>query len=317
MPVRRHRPAVPDGYFTQTIDGHGSSRSAHTVPSDPHDLPVVPALTTTGQHLTHRHRVSRAHAQGAGVDGPRRPYPPVPAGHQHAGEQRRRTVRITHQLYGGEREMRLQQELVLGVGGVRALRRAGPARHGLAHQRGPRGLPAAGALRDFDAPGPRCSTARWSWWPPARCSPRTRRCPRGTTFSTRPAGREVPGPAAAPMGLGVRAGLLALGLNPGRWSFNMTCLALRCTRFHNGVSRIHGQVASEMEARMWPQIPPEENPMTHVTNGVHLQTFLAREWVQPVRPALRRLAQRTAERGVLGAPGARYPTTSTGACTRR
>jgi starch phosphorylase len=45
------------------------------------------------------------------------------------------------------------------------------------------------------------------------------------------------------------------------------------------VSRIHGQVASEMEAAIWPQVPHEENPITHVTNGVHLQTFLAREWV--------------------------------------
>jgi starch phosphorylase len=69
-----------------------------------------------------------------------------------------------------------------------------------------------------------------------------------------------------------------LGSNSGG-GFNMTCLALRCTRFHNGVSRIHGLVASEMEADLWPQIPYRENPITHITNGVHLETFLAREWV--------------------------------------
>jgi starch phosphorylase len=72
--------------------------------------------------------------------------------------------------------------------------------------------------------------------------------------------------------------LYALGLNSGE-GFNMTSLALRCSRFHNGVSAIHGRVASEMEAGIWPQIPPAENPIRHVTNGVHLQTFLAREWV--------------------------------------
>jgi starch phosphorylase len=70
----------------------------------------------------------------------------------------------------------------------------------------------------------------------------------------------------------------ALGLNGGH-GFNMTTLALRGSRFHNGVSAIHGRVASEMEAGLWPQIPHRENPISHITNGVHLQTFLAREWV--------------------------------------
>jgi len=58
----------------------------------------------------------------------------------------------------------------------------------------------------------------------------------------------------------------------------MTTLALKGSRFHNGVSRIHGEVASVMERAVWPQIPPEENPITHITNGVHMRTFLASEW---------------------------------------
>jgi len=45
------------------------------------------------------------------------------------------------------------------------------------------------------------------------------------------------------------------------------------------VSRIHGSVASRMEGYIWPQVPPDENPIHHVTNGVHVPTFLAREWV--------------------------------------
>jgi starch phosphorylase len=61
--------------------------------------------------------------------------------------------------------------------------------------------------------------------------------------------------------------------------FNMTSLALRGSRFHNGVSRIHGGVASDMESFIWEQVPPQENPITYVTNGVHVPTFLAREWV--------------------------------------
>ncbi len=73
---------------------------------------------------------------------------------------------------------------------------------------------------------------------------------------------------------------LDLGDSPNNHgSFNMTALALRGSRYHNGVSRIHGGVASSMEGYVWPQIPPEENPISYVTNGVHVPTFLAREWV--------------------------------------
>ena len=58
----------------------------------------------------------------------------------------------------------------------------------------------------------------------------------------------------------------------------MTALAARGARFHNGVSRIHGDVAAHMESYIWPQIPPQENPIGYVTNGVHVPTFLAQEW---------------------------------------
>jgi starch phosphorylase len=72
---------------------------------------------------------------------------------------------------------------------------------------------------------------------------------------------------------------LEIGSFPGNpKGFNMTSLALRGSRFHNGVSRIHGSVASHMEAYVWPQIPAHENPIDYVTNGVHVPTFLAQEW---------------------------------------
>ncbi|MFW6198696.1 MAG: alpha-glucan family phosphorylase, partial [Acidobacteriota bacterium] len=75
--------------------------------------------------------------------------------------------------------------------------------------------------------------------------------------------------------------LLELGRNAGRGNgLNMTALALRGSRFHNGVSRIHGETASRMETGIWPEVPPEDNPIGHVTNGVHLPTFIAREWVE-------------------------------------
>jgi starch phosphorylase len=73
--------------------------------------------------------------------------------------------------------------------------------------------------------------------------------------------------------------LLRIAHNSAPDHINMTSLAFRGSRHHNGVSRVHGEVASVNERHIWPDVPPAENPITHVTNGVHLQTFLALEWV--------------------------------------
>jgi len=262
------------GYFTQTIDGHGQQQVSHTR-SHPHDLPVVPTLTETGQHLTldleFPGRMLKVRVWKA------------QAGHitlylldTNLPENSPEDRAITHQLYGGDREMRLQQELVLGVAGVRALR-ALELRPTVWHIN--EGHAAFQLLE--------------------RCASRMRDgmdvysamelVAAGTVFTTHtpvPAGHDIfdrqlvekyLGPAARDLGLEFDQ-IYHLGLNSGG-GFNMTCLALRCSRFHNGVSRIHGLVASEMEAVLWPQIPFRENPITHITNGVHLQTFLAREWV--------------------------------------
>jgi len=80
------------------------------------------------------------------------------------------------------------------------------------------------------------------------------------------------------LGIGIER-LLELGNSPQDHEFfNMTALALRGSRRHNGVSRIHGSTAAAMEHYLWPEIPPQENPITSITNGVHAPTFLAREW---------------------------------------
>ncbi|MGH6629679.1 MAG: alpha-glucan family phosphorylase, partial [Burkholderiales bacterium] len=71
---------------------------------------------------------------------------------------------------------------------------------------------------------------------------------------------------------------LALGRVGDSRDFNMTALAIRGSRFQNGVSRIHGGVSARICAPLWPELEPEENPLGHVTNGVHVPTFLAPEW---------------------------------------
>ncbi len=262
------------GYFTQTIDGHGQQQVSHTR-SQPHDLPVVPTLTETGQHLTldleFPGRILKVRVWTAR------------AGHitlylldTNLPENSPEDRAITHQLYGGDREMRLQQELVLGVGGVRALRELGLR-------------PTVWHINEGHAAFQLLERCAFRMGQGLDVYSAMELVAAGTVFTTHtpvPAGHDIferhlvekyLGPSVRDLGLDFEQ-VYQLGLNSGN-GFNMTCLALRCTRFHNGVSRIHGMVASEMEASMWPQIPAHENPITHITNGVHLQTFLAREWV--------------------------------------
>lgn len=261
------------GYFTQTIDGQGLQQVTQTR-TYPHDLPVVPTLTESGKHLTLE------------IEFPGRTLHlrvwTAQAGHiklylldTNLPANSLQDRAITHQLYGGDREMRLQQELVLGVGGVRALRALGlrPTVWHINEGHAAFQLLERCALRmqeglDFHSAMELVAA--------------------GTVFTTHtpvPAGHDIfdkqlitryLSGMAANLGLSFDQ-LYALGLNSGD-GFNMTSLALRFSRFHNGVSRIHGEVAAEMESSLWPQIPYHENPISYVTNGVHLDTFLAREW---------------------------------------
>ncbi|MGH8741049.1 MAG: alpha-glucan family phosphorylase, partial [Burkholderiales bacterium] len=78
--------------------------------------------------------------------------------------------------------------------------------------------------------------------------------------------------------LGAPEAIAALAQPPAGGDFNMTALAIRGSRHNNGVSRIHGGVSQRLLHDFWPQVPPEENPVGYITNGVHVATFLAPEW---------------------------------------
>jgi len=264
------------GYFTQTIDAHGN-QIAHYAPMQFDDLPVQPALGNDGQEL---------HVTVEMID--REVILKVwwaKVGHiilylldSDLPDNNEQDRFITHQLYGGDNNTRIQQEIVLGIGGVRLLHaldlkptvwhiNEGHAAFQILERcqgRVSQGMDFASALELVAA---------------------------GTVFTTHtpvPAGHDIfehemiePYFRQYVERLGIdMQDFLALGMAGERdGAFNMTALALRGSRFHNGVSRIHGTVASQMEGYVWPQIPPEENPISYVTNGVHVQTFLALEWI--------------------------------------
>ncbi len=102
-----------------------------------------------------------------------------------------------------------------------------------------------------------------------------------TTHTPVPAGHDhFPEAAVAPYLKAEfgEASFAALGRPPAGGDFNMTALAIRGSRYQNGVSRIHGGVSARLLRDYWPHVSPEENPVGYVTNGVHVATFLAPEW---------------------------------------
>lgn len=264
------------GYFTQTIDGHGN-QVAHYHPTNFDTLPVRCMQNAAGEEL-------RVTVPMPGRTALLRIWQ-ARVGHidlylldSDLPENQEADRAITYQLYGGDIHTRIQQEIVLGIGGVRALRCLG------IH-------PSAWHINEGHA----------AFQVLERCRELVReqgfnfasaleQVAAGTCFTTHTpvaAGHDVFdhhlmatyfGDYAHDLGLSMDEFLL-LGASPAQNNgFNQTALALRGSRFHNGVSAIHGAVAAEMEGYIWPQIPHAENPIRHVTNGVHLPTFLANEW---------------------------------------
>lgn len=263
------------GYFTQTIDAQGN-QVVGAIPTLIADLPVTPARGRDGQDcyisvtLPGRDVVLKIWQVQAGhiilylLDSD------LPV-NSHADRT------ITCQLYGGDRNTRLQQEIVLGIGGVRALRALG-LKPSVWHIN--EGHPAFQILercREYTRSGLDFGAA---WEIVAAATVFTTHTPVAAghdIFDEELCGRYLED-YTKDLNIGL-AELTALGSGPpGQVGFNMTAFALRGSRFHNGVSRIHGCVASRMETYIWPQIPWAENPIGHVTNGVHVATFLAHEW---------------------------------------
>src|SRR3954467_9246877 len=180
---------------------------------------------------------------------------------------------LSARLYGGDRETRIQQEIILGIGGVRALKALG-VEPGIFHlNEGHAGFVVLQRIRDLTEHGATFDAAL----------DEIRRTTVFTTHTPVPAGH-----AAFPFNLvekhlagcwGTlgpnRERFLALGSydNGGGPLFNMTALALRSAGVVNAVSQLHGRVTREMWAPMWPDMSEPERPVAAITNGVHMPTW--------------------------------------------
>jgi len=187
---------------------------------------------------------------------------------------------LTDALYSGDREHRIRQELLLGVGGVRALQALGIAPTVFHVNEGHAAFLTIERARQLVSAGEE----------PERALEQVRRSTIFTTHTPVPAGNEVfgdelvlryAGDLAAGAGLTDDA-FLALGRAEGVDGFGLTPLALRLSAAANGVSELHGEVAREMWASLW---PGEDAQIGHVTNGVHLGTWIAPELASLLRSA--------------------------------
>lgn len=262
------------GYFSQTINSDGQQVATYH-DSDFDDLPITPVLRDDGSEL---HMAVPLHGRDVVV----KVWEAI-VGHVRLflldtdlEENSAADRDIAHQLYGGDRDMRIQQEIILGIGGARALAEMGLKPTIWHINEGHAAFLILERIRMLRGQGLDFASALEA-------------VAVNTVFTTHtpvPAGHDhfAEGMIEAYFRdflpeLGIsHEEFMALGRKDGGPDFNMTALALRGSRHHNGVSRIHGEVSSRICADLWPQVDPDESPMSYVTNGVHVPTFLAIEW---------------------------------------
>jgi starch phosphorylase len=262
------------GYFRQRLDADGWQHEDYLA-LDHRLLPIRPALadgvpvivsieTRTGTILARVWQLSVGRSTLLLLDS-------NVEGNQPEDRQ------LTSRLYGGDQRVRIRQELLLGVGGMRALGAMGIAPGALHLNEGHSAFAALELVRQ------RMQIEGVDAWEALR-----RVAPQVvfTTHTPVPAGHdrfperlidEHLGPLCAELGLPMHE-LMGLGrVHPhdGGEEFCMTVLALKASHRANAVSSLHGQVSRAMWAGLYPGVTDDRVPIGHITNGVHVHTWLA------------------------------------------
>ena len=263
------------GYFRQRIDRHGQQ-----IPDYPHtnpeDMPIRFARNSRGEKaiigIPFPDRTVYACVWRAEVG-----RVPVLLLDTDIDENAASDRKITNVLYGGDQLLRLQQEAVLGIGGVRALRVVGIEPTVWHINEGHAAFLVLERIHELVQRGLAFDVAREV----------TAANTIFTTHTPVAAGHDV---FPAEMVLDHFATYVSdFGMSPeqfqalgnggaGGHEFNMTKLALHGSTSINGVSRIHGGVSAQIFQSAWPEVDVDENPVGYVTNGVHVPTFIRQTW---------------------------------------
>ena len=254
------------GYFRQLVDEGGWQREDYSE-NDPavlglERMPVEVTVDLAGEEV--RARVWRADVERV----PLYLLDSEVEGNSPVGRA------VTSTLYGGDREQRIRQEILLGVGGVRALAALGIEPTVFHMNEGHAALLTLERMRGLVQGGASVAEAL----------ERVRSSTVFTTHTPVPAGHDAFDQQLAERYLRVFAEELGLSWDElaalGREQeadprFGMTPLALRTAGFANGVSLMHGRVSRGMWRSLWPGRAEDEVPITYVTNGVHPRTWLS------------------------------------------
>lgn len=271
------------GYFRQHLIPDGWQEAVYPC-FDPEQVAVSPVMNTNGEaplYIPVEVGDRIVYLQVWRVRAGRTCLYLMDAGHEKNSSSDRE---LTARLYGGDQEMRIQQEIVLGIGGLRVLRALGidPSVYHL--NEGHSAFVSLELVRELVETGISFEEA-------------ARQIQNKTVFTT-----HTPVPAGHDMfpfhlvekyfkdyvgRLGITGEkFLELGSHGGR--FNMTALALRMSSRRNGVSKLHGEVSRRMWHPLWPGSPEEKVPITHVTNGIHVPAWIGeamhkiyREYISP------------------------------------
>ena len=259
----------PQGYFRQRIPADGWQEAVYDTLNFDH-VPIHPVFDASGNRLTIQvalrgtpvHMqvwqlwIGRVHAYLMDANVP-----------QNASWDRDLTAR----LYGGDQETRIRQEMVLGLGGVRALRALDVQPSAWHMNEGHSAFLVLERLRELVQGGHTFDQAVET----------VRDTTVFTTHTPVPAGHdafpfhlmdEYFGRFWQDIGIS-RERFLGLGEYHGR--FNMTVLALRLAGRTNGVSQLHGEVSRRMWQPVWPDRPVEEVPISAITNGAHVPSWIS------------------------------------------
>jgi starch phosphorylase len=182
---------------------------------------------------------------------------------------------LSARLYGGDREMRISQEIVLGIGGVRALRALGISPAAWHLNEGHAAFLNLERCRELVASGLSFNEAREAVEANSLFTTHTPVPAGNDTFSYDLIDKYF-GSYWGQLGLN-REQFMEIAREDHGWgpTFGMTVLAMRLTGHHNGVSRLHGDVSRKMWQFLWPGIDADEVPIDYITNGVHTPSWIS------------------------------------------
>jgi starch phosphorylase len=261
-----------NSYFKQKINRDGWQEAAYPM-LKPEEIPVTPCLGLDGTYLIipveigektvytkiWLQKIGRIKLYLLDTD--------IPSNNP---EERK----ITGQLYGGDEKTRIAQEIVLGIGGVKALRALGLKPSVWHINEGHAAFLVIERLREL-------TNQSLSW---SRVVQEIKSRTVFTTHTPVPAGHDIFPPELVLDYLSqiirqlplTPEEFLALGRGEGH-GFNMTKLAFSHSAYVNGVSRLHARVSKKIFSPMYPHLTEEKIPISSVTNGVHLATWTAPE----------------------------------------